>query len=798
MKKLLWIVPLSLLLVLLIGFFWLRQSHLPAYSGSLRLSSLQAPVAIHYDAYGIPHLYAENLSDAYQAFGWVHAQDRLFQLEMMRRVGTGTLAELLGEDLVEIDRFFHTLGIPAHARESAEAFRKNAPTPVQDAVTAYIEGVNAFIREEKWPLEYRLLGQDPRPYTLEDMHGIIGYMSFTFAMAMKTDPLVTYIAERLGPDYLSALHVHTGPEHSRIPNHYEGRWMQRADPRVPQAALAKLLEKLPVPLLMGSNAWVLSGERSASGQVLFANDTHIGFAQPSVWYEAHLETPELQFYGNHLAGVPFGLVGHSRTHAFGLTMFENDDQDFFVETVNPENELEVRFGEAWEPLKVREVTLAVKDADSVSFQVFESRHGPLMQEVLPELQAVTEQPVSTWWIYTKQETRALEALYRLNHAENPEEVAAAAALIHAPGLNIMYGDAAGNIAWWAAAQLYERPEGVDAKIFRDGSKPEQAEQRMLPFSQNPQSINPPSGYVISANNQPDTLANGLLYPGYYYPGDRWARIAELLETQEKWTLSGMQAIHLDVKNKQFPSYAAALLEAISSEDFKDIAPALTDLAAWDGDHDLGSSAPLLYYTWLYYTLQEMMEDELGADFFEGYLKTFLHIRSVGKLLLDPSHAWWNRVDETGTQTSEQIIRRGLEKAQEVLLARYGKVETWTWSRAVTLEHPHPLGAVAPLDKLFNVPAPVVPANEETVNKLAFDLNGTGAFSVRSGPAMRILLDFGDVDAALSVLPTGQSGNRFSPHYADQVKLFTEGKYRPMDMNRERIQNQSRSKLVLQP
>jgi len=586
----------ALLFVIVLGILGFIVWQTPSYKGELQLSGLEKEVEVYFDNYGVPHIYAQTETDAYRALGYVHAKERLFQLEMMRRVGSGTLAEFLGPDLLEIDQFFHTLGIPKHAKESTEAFLAQGDTQWKRAADAYVAGVNEFIEKGQLPVEYLLLGEKPRVYTLEDMHSILGYMSFTFAMGLKTDPLVTKMARELGPDYLASLSVQTLPEHHVIPNHYPDSL--KTENLLVTSELTALLEKLPVPLLEGSNAWVISGSRTKSGQVLFNNDTHIGFSSPSVWFEAHLEYPGFSFYGNHLAGIPFGLVGHSRHHSVGLTMFENDDQDFFEEKLNPSNPNEILIGKQAFPITSRKEIIQVKDQEPVEFEVRETVHGPIMNPVVKEIAALTQNPVSSWWVYILEPSKAMEALYQINHAETMQQVADAAALIHAPGLNIMYGDKAGNIAWWAAAKLPIRAEKVHSKIFADGSDPDSQPKGWYPFTENPQSINPASGFVASANNQPDTTRSGIFFPGYYYPGERWNRIAKTITSREDWDLESIQDLQLESLNELAPQNAKFLISQIDRRQFDGNSELLDDLANWDGTHQVNLSAPTLYYKWL--------------------------------------------------------------------------------------------------------------------------------------------------------------------------------------------------------
>jgi penicillin G amidase len=787
----------SLLLLLILGLFAFILWQSPKYGGELRISGLNDEVEIHFDKYGIPHIYAQNASDAYRALGYVHAQDRLFQLEMMRRVGSGSLAEFLGKDLLEIDQFFHTLGIPKHAEESTAAFLAQGETPWKMAAEAYLAGVNEFIDHGTLPVEYLLLGEKPRPYTVEDMHSIIGYMSFTFAMGLKTDPLVTKIARNLGPEYMNSLSVQTLPEHFVIPNNYPDSLLQ--DSSLVKSSFSSLMEKLPVPLLEGSNAWVISGTRTKSGKVLFNNDTHIGFSAPSVWYEAHLEYPGYSFYGNHLAGIPFGLVGHSRHHSIGLTMFENDDQDFFEEKLNPANPNEIMIGDSAFAITSRKEIIKVKVGESLEFEIRETVHGPIMNGVVKEIAALTSNPVASWWVYVLEPTKAMEAIYKMNHAETIQDVFNAASLIHAPGLNIMYGDSMGNIAWWAAAKLPIRSEKVHSKIFADGSNPETLPKGWYPFTDNPQSINPESGFVASANNQPDTLRNGVFFPGYYYPGDRWNRIAKTITTRSDWDLESMKSLQLETINETHPKNAQFMLSQVNLAEFESRSEILDDLKNWDGNHELNSNIPTIYYKWLYHSLRLAMVDELGEDGFKAYLETFMMIRSTRHFLTHESNLWWDNRSTEPVESRSQILAEALKITLKELSQQFGENdEGWEWEKAVILEHPHPLGSQKPLDILFNVRADAVPANEESVNKLAFRLNGDGIYKVTSGPAMRIILDFEDVEKSVSVLPTGNSGNRFSKHYADQKDLFARGRYRPQLMNESYIKEKSKGKLILKP
>jgi len=327
-KKAAKIIGILLLIIIIIGFFFYR-SLLPTYDGTLDIDNLQEEVTIHYDTYGIPHIYANNEADAFTALGYAHAQDRLWQMELIRRIAPGRLSELFGEKLIETDRFFVALGIDEASELTVQNLDKNSKS--YKLAQAYINGINEFIAHGATPVEFYLTGIDKTEFTIKDIHNVFGYMAFSFAMAHKTDPLLTEIQQKLGNEYLTDLGLHVDSKTTLLHNYPEKQKDTTQIESTLVAAVHNALDPLPIPQFIGSNSWVIAPQKTATGKVLFANDPHIGFSQPSVWYEAHVHTPTYEMYGYHLAGTPFPLLGHNRNIAYGMTMFENDDIDFYWE-----------------------------------------------------------------------------------------------------------------------------------------------------------------------------------------------------------------------------------------------------------------------------------------------------------------------------------------------------------------------------------------------------------------------------------------------------------------------------------
>lgn len=792
-KKLLWGV--LGLIILLAVFSAIAISLLsPKYSGKQKLSHLKDKVEVYYDTYGIPHIYAQEEEDAFRSLGYVHAQDRLWQMELIRRIAEGKLSQVFGKDLVDTDKFFLSLGIDDASQKTMEQWDKN--TPMAKLSQAYLDGVNQFIDEGPTPVEFYLTGIEKRHFTPRDMYNTVGYMAFSFAMAHKTDPLLTNIRNALGADYLVDLEVNIDVNSTKIPNY---KPLQKDTLRTGMVAMVhSVLSNLPVPQFEGSNSWVLAPQKTKNGKVILANDPHIGFAQPSVWYEAHVHTPNYEKYGYHLAGVPFPLLGHDRKLAYGITMFENDDIDFYYEDENPLDPATYKTAEGWSEFEVIHKTIPVRGEDDVSFSYRKTAHGPIINGIVDGVD--DERPIAMSWIYTKLENKIMEALYGISTAENLTEFKQALPKIHAPGLNLMYGDAEGNIAWFASAKLYKMPDSTHTKFILEGSTGTNEPLEYLDFSENPMAINPPWNFVYSANNQPDSIA-GMLYPGYYLPENRAKRIVKLLEPKNDWTKEEVENMLMDGVsdiNAEIVTDLAKLMDVSQLDKFEIMV--LDRISPWQGKNDIDSIAPTIYHRWIYHLLKNTFEDELGPEMFQQLLSTHLHKRMIAPMAKKESSIWWDDVHTADTVESKaNRVNHAFKMALKSLESDLGPDHTdWTWGKLHTLEHEHPIGKVKALRRIFNVGPYPIGATREVINNMAFKYDETGKYPVTSGPSTRRVIDFSDVENSTSILPTGQSGNPFSKHYKDQAILFNKGEFRKMMMNREEILTTKKSLLTLTP
>jgi penicillin amidase len=774
------------------GATWYSQSKLPVRDGTLPLAGLQAPVSVRYDERGVPHIQAQNEADMYRALGFVHAQDRLFQMEMLRRLARGELAEVLGPKLVDTDRLFRTLGIREHADRYAKTLDHNSPAV--KALQAYLEGINQFQDSRPAPVEFDMLGIDPRPFTLEDTVSVAGYMAYSFAAAFRTEPVLTYVRDQLGGDYLKVFDLAWHPGGAVAQNLSGADWQAlNGLAHLSQQALVEA----GLPQFEGSNAWAVAGSRTASGKPLLAGDPHIRFAVPAVWYEAQLSYPGFELYGHHQALNPYASLGHNRQFAWSLTMFQNDDLDLIAEKVNPDNANQVQINGQWVDLQSREETIQVKGGEPVKLTLRRSPHGPIINDALGANAGNT--PIAMWWAFLETENPILEAFYQLNRADSLDKARAATAKIHSPGLNVMYANAGGDIGWWAAAKLPQRPAGVNPSFILDGTSGEADKPGYLPFSANPQEENPPRGYIVSANYQPAS-PTGVSIPGYYNLADRGERLNQrLAQPDVKWDTRNSQALQLDDGTGYGPRLLAPILADLRAAAASDEERGLVEqLASWDGSHPLQSVAATLFNQLTFELANQAMRDELGDAFFDSLLQTRVLDVALPRLTADVGSAWWDKRGTAAVESRAETVKAAWQASLAHLRQSFGTDSSlWAWGKGHTLNHEHPLGAQKPLNLLFNVGPFAAPGGHEVPNNLSHRV-GPAPWSVVYGPSTRRLIDMADASKGLGINPVGQSGAPFDQHYADQAEAYIDGRYVPMHFSDEDVQANTRGTLQLQP
>ncbi|WP_372821834.1 penicillin acylase family protein [Pseudomonas parafulva] len=755
------------------GAYWYVHGKLPQREGEVAITGLSAPVSVRYDERGVPHLQAQNEPDLYRALGYVHAQDRLFQMELVRRLARGELAEVLGSKLVSTDTLFRSLRIREQAARMVERLDHQSPSWI--ALQAYLDGVNSWQASQPKPVEFDVLGIAERPFTAEDTLSIAGYLAYSFAAAFRTEPALTYIRDQLGPEYLKIFDLDWQPDGALRPALAASDWRTLE-------GLAQLshqaLGDAGIPQFEGSNAWAVAGSHTRSGSPLLAGDPHIGFAVPAVWYEAELSAPDFNLYGYFQALNPFALLGHNRDFGWSLTMFQNDDVDLIAEKTNPADANQVMVDGQWRALETTEQQIAVKGEAPVTINLRRSPHGPIVNDVLGETAGQT--PIAMWWAFLETENPILDAFYQVNRADTLSKMREAAAKIQAPGLNLVWANARGDIGWWASAQLPIRPDGVNPAFILDGSTHQADKLGFYPFSANPQQENPPSGYIVSANYQPPAA---IPIPGYYNLPDRGRQLdRRLADPQVKWDVQNSQALQLDTSTDYGPRTLAPLLNTLRAIAEGDEQKELVEqLAAWRGDYPLDSTSATLFNQFLYELAFAALHDELGDTWFQVLISTRAIDAALPRLAADADSPWWNLRGGHDRTDRTAIVRQAWQRSLAHLRELYGNDPAdWQWGKAHTLTHNHPLGQQKPLNLLFNVGPFAAPGTHEVPNNLSAKI-GTAPWPVNYGPSTRRLIDFADAGQALTINPVGQSGVPFDRHYSDQAEDYVQGRYHKAQM-----------------
>ncbi|RJG12612.1 penicillin acylase family protein [Pseudomonas cavernicola] len=776
------------------GAAWYIDSKQPLRDGELRLNGLQAQVTVRYDERGVPHIQAQNEADMYRALGFVQAQDRLFQMELLRRLARGELAEVLGAKLLDSDRLFRTLGIRAQA--DTHAAKLDMHSPAGQALVAYLDGINQYQTSRPAPVEFDLLGIKPRPFTIADSYSITGFNAYSFATALRSNPLLTYVRDELGADYLKVFDVDW---HSQG---VVGKPALAAADWQDLNAIARLsldaLSEAGLPQYEGSNAWVIAGSRTASGKPLLAGDPHIRFAAPAVWYEAHTQLPGEELYGHYQALSPAASLGHNRDFAWSITMFQNDDLDLIAEKVNPDNPNQVWYQGRWVELQSREEVIAVKDAEPVKLTLRRSPHGPIVNDALGAA-AQGKTPIAMWWGFLETENPILEAFYELRTADSLDKARAAAEKIHAPGLNLVYANAKGDIAWWAAAKLPKRPTGVNPAFILDASRGEAEKDGFYPFADNPQEENPPRGYIVSANFQPLSPI-GIQIPGYYNLPDRGQQLdRQLSDSSVKWDLQNSQALQLGVKTGYHQRVLQPILADLRAAAADEQERALVEqLASWNGEHQIDSVPASLFNQLLYEISRAAMADELGAAFFETLLASRPLDYALPRLNADAASPWWDNRGTEALENRADSIKTAWQATLAHLRNQFGAEPSgWAWGKLHTLTHNHALGQLKPLDRLFNIGQFAAPGGHEMPNNLSHKI-GPAPWAVFYGPSTRRLIDLDDPTRSLGINPLGQSGVPFDAHYADQAEVYIQGLYQPQHVREEEVAAHSQGVLRLIP
>lgn len=732
-------IMLAALAVSATCFVWLMSS-LPRIEGRIPIKGLELPAQVARDHAGVPHVTARSVRDAYFSIGWVHAQDRMWQMEMQRRVGAGRLAEVVGENGLANDRFMRTLGIYRLAQDTFDKLDK----PTREALVAYADGVNAWLRDHwhRLPPEFAVLGLRPEPWTPADSLVWGRLMSLQLANNWRDEVLKAKLAGRLDPRRLGDLWP-SYPEDAPI--------------TLAAATADAVLAAVPTwaePHL-ASNVWAVAGSRTASGKPLLANDPHLGFKAPVLWYLMSVDAPGLSLTGATIPGVPFHLIGHNGRIAWGTTTTHADTVDLFIEKQVDADSYQTPQGT--QRFARHDEMIRVKGAADETLIVRTTRHGPVISDLTAKDLAKPGQVVAFRSSALEAEDLTAQAFHKINRAIDWRSFNTALKDFHSPVQNLAYADTAGTIAFATAGRVPLRKSGTGAMPAR-GWTGEGDWTGWIPAEKMPSQVNPKSGKVVNANNKvtPDRYPYSIA--SEWPEGFRAQRIDDLLDAKKSLTVDDMAAIQMD----QLSLAAMELKDLLGTPEIKDARAieAAHLIAAWDGHSGRDRPEPLIFAAWLEELWRGIFADELGDDF-----KSFQSVRPyvLANVLTSRRH-WCDDINTAEAESCEQQSATALERAVLSLTARYGgTMAEWKWGAAHVAVFEHPVFSHIPLiDTMANVETPT-DGDDFTISR------GTylpGSFRHVHGAGLRVVYDLADLSNSRFIIATGQSGNLLSRHYDD--------------------------------
>jgi len=780
---------------LMLGYVYLRQS-LPQLEGEIALAGLGAAVEILRDSYGVPHIFAGSERDAHFALGFVHAQDRLWQLEMNRRIGAGRLAEVLGPGGLETDRFMRTLGV----RRTAQANLERLDEDARGTLDAYAAGVNAFLATRPvLPPEFILLGARPEAWTPVDSIAWLKMMAWDLGGNWRNELLRMRLSKTLPlsriHEFLPPYPGDPAPPIRELKELYEG--LEREPPRIASGKSGLDSDFSDSDFVPGSNSWAVAPARSASGKPMLANDPHLGLAAPPVWYLAHLNAPGLDVIGATLPGVPGVLAGRNQRIAWGFTNTGPDVQDLYLEKLDTAGNYLTPEGPR--RFEILSEAIRVKGAADEALQVRVSRHGPVISDVVRSALEVTPRghAMAFAWTALAEDDLTMQAAIRIGRSRSWQEFEASLRALHSPQQTVTYADVEGNVGFIAAGRVpVRKPEndlkglapalGWDARYDWTG---------YVPFDALPRAFNPAGGAIVSANHK-------ITPPGYphhitfeWQAPYRSRRIEELLLKVDKHSPESFARIQLDVVSPAVRELLPQLLSATRPKDDAARA-ALKMLAAWDGSMTAAPPEPLIVAAWWRELAMALYSDELGDAFRPNWSTRAGFVEGV----LKGNAAWCDDVRTRRVEGCDEMLSESLDKALRDLRRRFGDdPQSWQWGEAHVARHQHrPFSRNALLARFFDISVPS-PGDAYSINVGRSDFGDDAApYANRHAASYRAIYDLADPQGSLFIHSGGQSGNPLSPHYRAFAEAWARGEYIRTVTERERLEANGVQRLVLTP
>ncbi|MFN4261264.1 MAG: penicillin acylase family protein [Gemmataceae bacterium] len=758
---------------------WLLKKGLPPKEEIVSITGLRGDVEVRFDAWGVPHIRASWDIDLFFAQGYCHARDRLWQMELNRRLATGELAEIFGPRLLDVDRFLRRFGF----RRQAEREVQNTDGELREIGEAYVAGIHAYLNRHPLPVEFQLLRVRPRPWTVTETLAFARFMAFNLAFNWETELVRARLIAELGPERVA-----------RLENGHCAAGVPRHDGPTPTDALAAALAFQPMVAFMGggSNNWVARGERTTTGRPLMANDPHLRPRMPAVWYFNHLQGAGYNVIGGTFPGTLGVLVGHNERIAWSVTAGLVDTQDLYVEKPHPDRPGWFAWGDDWyEAETVREEYRVRGQAEPFVEETYWTRHGPILNGILDIPTHSAPLAIRGTMDDALSPTRGLLALCRASDWTSFRQ-----ALAHwtFPVLNFLYADVDGHIGYKMAGHVPRRAQG-DGFVPMPGWSGDHEWDEPVPFDDMPEVFDPPEGIFATANTRPDCPCPHFLARDWV-DDSRWRRIMQLLRGKQRHSLADFQAMQMDVVSLP----AQIIVDKLRRLGVADppLQQARQLLAGWDGDLTPDSVPAAIYAVFRRQLLrrlnQDMPEHLLNHVLGQGINKVLgmvsVYHHHMSSYLLHQIEALADDAPE---------LRDALADTVEWLTRELGPDPArWQWGRLHQIQFTHPIGLAVPtLDKMLNLSRGPYPlgGDADTVAQAGIDPwqpFAAVAFTV----SCRLLFDVGDWDQCRFVLPIGQSGHPGSPHYDDMIQSWLTGEQFPLLFSRAAVEAHTRERIEM--
>ena len=814
-KVIIGIIVSFLILIVAAGFIFYHMltTSLPKYSGRITVQGISGEIKIYRDSMSVPYIVANSDEDAAFALGYVHAEDRLFSMDLIRRAGEGKLSEIIGPKTIPFDKMFRTIGITETAKK---IFAQLDPATLK-ILTAYSNGVNFYINHEKgkYPVEFDLLGYDPQPWKPIDCIVLGRMMAWELNISWWSDFAFIDLIQKFGYDKVKDI-MPSFPENSPaiIPNdtknilHVSNSFMKT------DQAFRNFMGWTGTHI--GSNNWIVNGNLSTTGKPIIANDTHLAFSAPGRWYAAVIRTPAETAAGFTLPGDPGIIIGENGNIAWALTNIMEDDADFYSEQIDSTG-TKYFYNGAWQNLFVRKEIIKVRDSSSVVIEVKSTGHGPIISDIHPYNFIFTNKNIpdhknaviSMHWLgnYVSYEIKAID---EIDKAKNWNEFKDALIDYSVPGQNFVYGDKDGNIGYFFGAKLPIRNLNTKEFIY-DGTNEQNDWKGFVPQNELPQLFNPSQNYIASANNK--TVQNFKYYiSNLWEPSSRIDRITQLLNSKEKFSVNDFKKFQMDVTSPYAEKVTKYILDAFRDVKVTDshLQLALKLLRNWDFKMDQYSQAPAIYSKFFEKLMENIFLNKMGEALYDEYVFVQnIPLRTIIQLLDNPQSSWFDDPSTPEIETRDDIIRKSMDNALTDLEKNYGEDPAeWQWGRLHHVIFKHPFSGVSSIvDKVLNIGPYEIGGDGTTIFNTEYSFTKGldnypqfkhGEFENNLGPVMRYIYDFSKPDEINLILCTGESGNFLSQHYKDMTNLWLTGKYIKVKTDLKSVENKKNKLLVLIP